>query len=96
MRRFVSAAAALAMAATMLAGCRDRNVSDREDGVITDPTVTTESMFTMPSTDTVPSVSTEPTTGIPSDPTQMTGDNGTTENTAPQGKAGTIRPGMMD
>lgn len=68
MRKYLTAAVALTLIASMLGGCRNGNVSDRNDGVITDPTVTSGTMATMPSTDTTPiattnpSVSTESTT----------------------------------
>ena len=100
MRRFVSVAVAAVLAATVMAGCRDKNVSDREDGMITEPTVTTESMFTMPSTDTAPidtvAPSTESSTDMTGGLTDPTAESGAAESTAPEGKVRRARPNIMN
>ena len=81
MRKYFGAIVALALIASLLGGCRGGNVSDREDGVITDPT-NTSTTATMPSTDTAPIATTEPvvTTG-PSESTDATMNSGTTDST---------------
>lgn len=66
MRKIYSALLALALMMTVLSGCRG-NVSSRKDGKITEPTATTGTVATMPSTDTAPiatapSATTEETT----------------------------------
>lgn len=90
MRKFMSIAAAVMLVASLMTGCRDRNVSDREDGMITDPTVTTDGILTMPSTDTAPIVTTapytEPTTDTASDATGNPAESGAAGETMPEGK----------
>ena len=88
MRKYSSIPLAMLLVASLMAGCRDRNVSDREDGMITDPTVTTESIYTMPSTDTAPSITTAPNTDptTETDTTDEPGEPGAPETTTPGAK----------
>lgn len=60
MNKLFSAGIALALTAALLTGCRG-NVSDHENGRITDPTMMPETIATIPSTDTTPPMTTQPT-----------------------------------
>lgn len=82
MKKYLGAAAAFALTAALMTGCgcTNRNM----DGMITDPTVTSTTVATMPSTDTTPTVTTHPSTA-------------TEHTTEPSGVMDeTIRPGNGD
>jgi len=81
MRKICIAVLALAIMAICFTGCR-KNVSDREDGTITESTAMTEPSVTMPSTDTTPAITTEPS--FQSDSTETTDETGTSESETTQ------------
>lgn len=70
-----------AMMLALLTGCRG-NVSNREDGKITEPTAT---VATMPTAATMPSTDTAPIGTMPSPSTESTGSTHATEATAESG-----------
>ena len=84
MRKFFGVILTFTLIASLLGGCRGGNVSDREDGKITDPTNASTTTATMPSTDTAPIATTEPVvTTIPaasSDPTTNSESASSTES----------------
>lgn len=88
MRKSIAAAVALTLVASLLGGCGS-NVSDREDGKITE---TTGTVATMPSTDTAPTVMPHETTN----PTEHTGRNETTDGTHETGGIREDMEGAMD
>lgn len=88
MRKLFGAVFALALTAVVLTGCRG-NVSDHENGRITNPTMMPETIATMPSTDTVPPMTTMPTvtTQPTRESTSPTGDTGSTEGSGTTGNS---------
>lgn len=91
MKKSCSALLALALMLSAFTGCR-RNVSTREDGMVTDPTVTTGTVATMPSTDTAP-VDTQPSAATQSPAeTDATGDTTPSDPSAPEGRARHAHP----
>ncbi len=90
MHKAITPLVAAALAMTVLAGCRG-NVSERPDGMVTEPGATPATSATMPGTDTapinpLPPTSTEQTT----DPTGETKQEDTT--TGPSGTRGRRAP----
>lgn len=87
MRKAITPLVAAALAITVLAGCRG-NVSDRTDGMVTEPGTTPSTSATMPGTDTAPIDPPPPaSTEQATDPTRETkGEDTTTDPTGARGR----------
>ncbi len=95
MKKYLCAAASLLLAATMLFGCGNQNVSDHPNGKITDPTVAAPTIIPEPTimTDTTHPTSSAkesshptsepPRTTEPSAQTDLNGTTGTEPSTEP-------------
>lgn len=78
MKKYFGAAAAFALAATLMTGCGCTNQNN--DGMITDPTTVSTTAATMPSSDTTPIATTDPVVTTESHVTTDTTVETTTHN----------------